>query len=98
LSTQHQVKRILSEHPWIANFAKEISNAEVNRLDERTLISNYGRSGYDGATYDRYYLISKDGSLLNEVGFRKPKTFFEKLLPSIFCIFWGYIAPNRTQH
>lgn len=90
MSTQYQFNRILSEHPWIANFAnkKDICQIEVNRLDKSVLVCNYGRSGYDGATYIRYYLVNKDGSLLNEVGFRKPKTFFEKLFPSILCTFW----------
>lgn len=88
MTTKYQIQKILSEHPWIRNFVnRNPAEGFVQRIDPRFLFTKYGRSGYDNASYNRFYVVDKQGALLNEVAVSKPHTWYERLLPNVFCVF-----------
>lgn len=87
MSNLHAVN-LLQEHPWIIDIVgkKSFEDAKVQRLDGSHL-QQYGRTGYDGNADNRWYLINRDGLLLNEAGIKKPETFLEKVFPFLCCWF-----------
>ena len=89
MSTLH-AEKLISEHPWITDVVgkKSFFDAKVKRLDGQTALFYYGRSGED-STDNRWYLVNKEGKLLNEVGVKRPANFLERTFPFLCSWFFN---------
>ena len=94
------MEKLLSEHPWIKGVTGKRTYycAEVERLDT-AVIGYYARWSSDYVNTSHYYLVTAEGKVLNEVGVKKPKTFFERTVP-LLCqteetIYEGILRTTR---